>query len=115
MKTVVGFREHVTLLGAKKSRKVLARVDTGATRTSIDTKLAKSLGLGPVVRYKRVKSAHGTSMRGLVVARIRIQDRTFKVYCALADRKHMKYAVLIGRNILKRGFVIDSAKKTVNK
>ena len=113
MKTVVGFEEYVTILGTKKTHKVRARVDTGAARTSIDTKLAKSLGLGPVVRYKRVKSAHGTSMRGLVIARIRIHDRIFKVYCALADRKHMKYSVLIGRNILKRGFVIDSAKKPV--
>ena len=111
MKTPVGFMEYVTVLGKDKSKKVLARVDTGATRTSIDTELAESLGLGPVVRYQKVTSSHGTSMRGLVVARIRIANRTFKVTCALSDRKNMTYAVLIGRNILKHDFVVDSAKK----
>jgi hypothetical protein len=112
MKTTVGFKEYVTILGAKKSKKVLARVDTGATRTSIDTQLAKSLGLGPILRYKQVTSSHGSSLRGLVLARILIGNRIFKVYCALSNRKNMKYAVLIGRNILKRDFIIDSGKKT---
>jgi len=111
MKTVVGFEEYVTVLGKKKTKKVLARIDTGATRTSIDTALAKTLGLGPVVRYMKVTSSHGTSMRGLVVARIRIANRTFKVTCALSDRKNMNYSILIGRNILKHDFVVDSAKK----
>jgi len=110
-KTVVGTKEYVVLIGPKKQRKVLARIDTGATKSSIDAGLARQLGLGPVVKYKMVRSATGRVKRGLILARIRISGRTFKVFFTLADRKHMKYSVLIGRNILKRGFLIDPARK----
>jgi hypothetical protein len=110
-RTIVGVKEHVTIIGPMKQRTVLARIDTGATKSSIDLKLAKSLGLGPVLRYKTIKSAHGVAKRGIILARIRIAGRTFRVFFTLADRKHMKYAVLIGRNILKRGFLINPTKK----
>jgi hypothetical protein len=110
-KTTIGCKEYVTILGQNKVRKVLARIDTGASKCSIDSALAKSLGLGPVIREKKVKSAHGTSMRSLILARITLAGRTFKVFFTLADRKHMKYSVLIGRNILKRGFLIDPSRK----
>ncbi len=110
-KTIIGLKEHVTILGDGKARKVVARIDTGATKCSIDSSLAKSLGLGPVIREKKVKSAHGISMRALILARIAIAGRKFRVFFTLADRKHMKYSVLIGRNILKRGFLIDPSRK----
>lgn len=110
-KTIIGLKEYVTIFGENKARKVIARIDTGATKCSIDAGLAKSLGLGPVIREKKVRSAHGESMRALILARIMIAGRKFRVFFTLADRKHMKYSVLIGRNILKRGFLIDPAKK----
>ncbi len=110
-KTIVGSKEHVTVIGKDKERTVLARIDTGATKNSIDKRLAKELGWGPVLHYRTIKSAHGVSERGIVMGRIRIAGRTFKVYFTVADRKHMKYAVLIGRNILKRGFLVDVARK----
>jgi hypothetical protein len=110
-KTTIGLKEHVTILGRKRQKKVIARIDTGASKCSIDTALAKSLSLGPVLREKRIKSAHGTSMRALILARIMIAGRTFKVFFTIADRKHMKYPVLIGRNLLRQGFVIDPARK----
>lgn len=109
-KTIVGAKAYVTLIGPDKERSVLARIDTGATKSSIDKRLANELGLGPVLHYKTVKSAHGVAKRAIIMARIRITGRTFKVFFTLADRKHMKYAVLIGRNILKRGFLIDPTK-----
>lgn len=111
-KTTIGFKVLVTIFGKNKARKVLARVDTGAAKSSIDSALAKSLNLGPIIRYKKVKSAAGTTTRGMILARVKITSRTFNVFFTLANRKHMKYSVLIGRNILKRGFVIDSTKKT---
>lgn len=109
-KTIVGAKEHVTVIGPDKERTVIARIDTGATKSSIDKHLASELGLGPVLHYKMVKSAHGVAQRGIILTRIRMANRTFRVFFTLADRKHMKYAVLIGRNILKRGFLIDPTK-----
>ncbi len=110
-KTIIGLKEHVTILGKEKQKKVIARVDTGASKCSIDAGLAKSLGLGPVLRERKIKSAHGIATRGIILARIMLAGRTFKVFFTIADRKHMKYPVLIGRNILKRGFIINPARK----
>ncbi|MEM4243059.1 MAG: RimK/LysX family protein [Candidatus Woesearchaeota archaeon] len=110
-KTIIGLKETVVVFGKNKARKAVARIDTGASKCSIDSGLAKSLGLGPVLREKRVKSAHGIATRGIILARITIAGRTFRVFFTIADRKHMKYPVLIGRNILKRGFLIDPARK----
>ncbi len=110
-KTIIGLKEHVVIFGREKEKRVVARVDTGATKCSIDAGLAKSLGLGPVLREKTIKSAHGIATRGIILARIMIAGRRFKVFFTIADRKHMKYPVLIGRNILKRGFLIDPDKK----
>jgi hypothetical protein len=110
-KTTVGSKEYVTLLGKEKERMVLARIDTGATKSSIDSDIAADLGWGPVIRTKMVRSAGGSAARGIVMGRIRIAGRTFKVYFTVADRKHMKYSVLIGRNILKRDFLVDVSRK----
>jgi hypothetical protein len=109
--TIIGFKEYVTVFGKNKQRKLLARIDTGASKNSIDSFIAREIGLGPVLRYKEVKSAHGIAKRGLIMARIEIAGRRFKAFFTIADRKHMKYPVLVGRNLLKQGFVIDPKKK----
>jgi len=110
-KSRIGFLEKVTIYGPEKQRTVVARVDTGAARNSIDKKLAKILGIKKIVLHKVVKSAHGVKTRPIVkaelmIARRKLKDMTF----TLADRKHMKYDVLIGRNTLKKGFLIDPDK-----
>lgn len=110
-RTIIGVKEYVTLLCDGKEHRVLARIDTGASKSSMDRQLARELCVGPVLRYRTVKSATGITKRPVVLARIRIAGRTFKAYFTLADRKHMKYAVLIGRNILKQGFLIDPTRK----
>ncbi len=110
-KTIIGAREYVTIIGPKKQKKLLARIDTGATKCSIDKTLAKQLGLGPVVKYVKVKTAQGSVKRAVILARIKIAKRTFKVFFTLANRKHLKHAALVGRNVLKKGFLINPSKK----
>lgn len=108
---VVGLVEKVTLLNKKKERKtILARIDTGATKSSIDAKLAADLNLGPVITSKLVKSAHGNKVRPVIEANIILSNKRIKEEFSLADRPHMKYKVLIGQNILKKGFLIDPLK-----
>jgi hypothetical protein len=111
MKTRIGLKEHVIIFGKAKQRKVLARIDTGASKSSMDMALAKQLKLGPILRYRTVKSAHGVAKRALIMARIKLAGRMFKIFFTLADRAHMKYSVLIGRNLLRQGFIIDPSKK----
>ncbi|MBI4148583.1 ATP-dependent zinc protease [Candidatus Woesearchaeota archaeon] len=109
MKTVIGMTEEVSIIG-ERSKRVAARVDTGATRSSIDVVLAHELGLGPTLKTVKVKSASGSTVRGVIKTKIIIANRKIKASFTLADRRHMKYKVLVGQNILKRGFLIDTAK-----
>ncbi len=107
---IVGLTERITVFG-ETHKEVVARVDTGATKSSIDSNLAKELKLGPILESKLVKTAHGNKLRPVIKAKIRIQDRIFEMKFTLSDRHHMKYRVLIGQNILKKGFLVDCNKK----
>ena len=106
-KIVVGLTTPITIFGSKGKRQVIARVDTGATKSSIDEKLAAELGMGTELRRVLIKSAHGNRHRGLVSVEIEMKGQRMKAECTLADREHMKYKMLIGQNILKKGFLID--------
>ncbi|MBS3097824.1 ATP-dependent zinc protease [Candidatus Woesearchaeota archaeon] len=108
---VVGLTQQLTIIGEGKKKKVIAKIDTGATKGSIDTKLAAALQLGPVTRTKLIKSAHGNRLRPIIEAKVKFNGKTIKEEFTLADRSHMKYKVLIGQNILKHGFLIDPTKK----
>lgn len=110
-KTTVGLIEKVEVFGAWKNKTLNGRIDTGATKSSIDAALAKELGTGPVLRSAIVKTAHGTKRRPVVAVKITLAGRTLAAEFTIAKRKHMRYKILIGQNILKRGFFIDPAKK----
>ena len=110
-KAIIGLTEKVKIIGPdRKTRTVLARIDTGATISSIDAKLAARLSLGPIVRTKMVKSAHGSRSRPVILVKINIKGKKLESEFTIADRKHMKYSVLVGQNILKNGFLIDPTR-----
>ena len=110
MSTIIGLTERVVLHGKKGSKAVIARIDTGATKSSIDAKLALELEVGPQRRMALVKQAGGVLLRPVVKELIEIAGRKLRVEFTIADRSHMKYKVLVGQNILKRGFLIDASK-----
>lgn len=109
-KTVVGLVEEVTLIGKNGEKKMLARIDTGAVKSSIDIKLAAELEVGPEFKTMLIKNTHGVKRRGVVKQRLIIAKRRMNMEFTLADRSHMKYKLLIGQNILKRRFLIDPEK-----
>jgi hypothetical protein len=106
----VGVVERVVLYGQRHQRTALARIDTGAHSNSLDRDLAKELGMGPVVKTAIVKSAIGSHSRPVVMLEIRLAGVRIRGRFTLADRTRMKYPVLIGRNILRNGFLIDPNK-----
>lgn len=110
-KNIIGLVEKVKILAEDKEIEILARIDTGATKSSIDLRLAEKLKLGPIVGTKIVKSAHGVSTRPLVEVNLIIENKKIKDQFSIADRSHMKYQVLIGQNVLKHGFLIDPSKE----
>lgn len=109
-KIIIGPVEEVTIFGTGKKDKFEGRVDTGATSSSIDAKVVADLKLGPVLSVKKVRNAHGETLRPVVEAEIVLKKRKLKSIFTVADRSNMKYKVLIGRNILKEGFLIDITK-----
>ncbi len=111
-KIVVGLTQNVSLVYSNgKHKEVMAKVDTGATKSSIDIHLATKLKLGPVIKSRMVKSAHGNKLRPVIEAEILLAGKKMKSEFTLADRTHMKYKVLVGVNTLKHGFLVDPSKK----
>ena len=110
-RVIVGLVEDIHIKQPEKNATVRARIDSGATKSSIDVALTNELKLGPVVASKLIKSANGATMRPIIEATVIIDDKEITEKFTLADRSHMKYKVLIGQNILKRGFLIDPNKE----
>ena len=110
-KAIVGLTEYVTINSDSRKKEVIARMDTGATKSSIDVTLAAELKLGPVIDSRLIKSAHGTKLRPVVEVNVLISGREIKARFTVADRSHMRYPVLIGQNILKQGFLIDPNRR----
>ncbi len=111
-KDIIGLTAIVTLKGKTKKKRIKAKIDTGADKSSIDTRLASQLNLGPVIKTRKIWSAHGGMVRPVIKARIKINNKELTSDFTIADRAHMKYKVLIGKNILKKlNVLIDPNKK----
>jgi len=48
--------------------------------------------------------------RPYIVTKIKLGDQVFDAVLNLTNRKNMKYKLLIGREVLKRRFIVDVAK-----
>ena len=111
-RVTIGLTEVVTVYGREgRKKKVKAKIDTGATRSSIDAVLAAMLQLSPLITFKLIKSASGKNLRPLMKVKVRIKGKQITSEMTIADRGEMKYPVLIGQNMLKKGFLIDPSKK----
>jgi len=100
----IGLTEEVHI----RNTKVIARIDTGARRCSIDKQLAKTLNLGPVVDIRRYRSAAGHTRREVVEEEIILKKTKMRILLNISDRRRMKYRMLIGREALRKGnFLID--------
>ena len=110
-KTVIGLIEPIVLLGKNGVKKdIFAKIDTGASKSSLDSSLTFELHLGPIITSRIVKSAHGNRVRPILEAELVLASKRIKAEFTIADRAHMAYPVLIGQNILKQGFMIDPSK-----
>ncbi|MDD5178186.1 MAG: RimK/LysX family protein [Candidatus Nanoarchaeia archaeon] len=109
-KTIVGIIEDVTLIGKNKRQTFKAKIDTGATRSSMDLKIATDLKL-ELTETVTIKSAEGSSTRGIVMAKVIISGRELEAEFTIANRSKMSCPVLIGRNILKENFLVDPSRE----
>jgi hypothetical protein len=108
-RTILGLTGQVVLKSNDgEDKQFLARIDSGATSSSIDINLIKSLNFKSTKRHRVVKSASGIKKRPIIYANVTIRGKEMEAEFTLADRGHMTYQILIGQNILKEGkFLID--------
>ncbi len=105
----VGLIEKAKLVG-RKTIPVVVKFDTGATRTSIDKRLAEKAGLVVLASKKTVKTGVGKTKRRLVRGRLVLFNKEFDVIANLSDRSHSKFKVLVGRDVILGNFIIDPSK-----
>lgn len=110
-KPVLGLETQTSVCGKKKTSEIIAKVDTGADRTSIDVKLAAEIGIGDIEDYTVVKTGSGDSSRVRPVASLNIDVKGIKhnVKVSVEDRSNMSRDLILGRDILSM-YKIDPTK-----
>jgi hypothetical protein len=106
-KQIIGLVEPIRV----KEKKILAKVDTGATRSSMDLSLARKLGLTKDLwGIKKIKSANGCEYRPVIKTTIKLKNKILPATFTITQRDELKHKILIGTNILKKGFLVDITK-----
>lgn len=103
---VLSLIEKVVFMTNDQELVVDAKIDTGAYRTSLDQSLVEELGLKTDGRNIFIKSASGTQLRPAVDVKFLLQHKRISTTATIADRKHLKYRLIIGRKDLK-GFLVN--------
>jgi len=110
---VIGFVEPVVIVKSIRTKQLFeARIDSGATRCSIDESVVKKMGLGPIDESESVViNANGRVKRKTIELTFILAGKTITDSFTIADRSRLRYPVLIGRNALRHGFLIDPNKR----
>lgn len=103
--------------------RLTARIDTGAATTSLDARNLKMMGdlvefrlpdphgnqliRLPLKSMRNVRSSSGQQQRPVVELTICLGGKKMAVDVNLANRSHMAYPLLVGRNVLEQGFLVD--------
>ncbi len=109
--TILAIEEQVIVFDREgKQFPLLAKVDTGAYRTSIDENIARKLGVDrPIIIQKDVRGGLGKQTRPIVALSFLLRTRKIATEVSLVDRQHMKYDMILGRKDL-RGFFVNPNK-----
>lgn len=107
---VLGVIQEVTIKNNNQERKILAKLDTGAHRTSIDHDLAHELNLYVnTLQRVHVVSASGQNKRPTVSLTFELAGKKITTLASVIDRTHLNYPMIIGTRDLK-GFHIDPSQ-----
>ena len=107
---VIGINEPIEILDKEKNKyPTMAKVDTGAYRTTICENLANQLGINKMIGSKKVKGALGSDERSIIDLSFYLDKRLVISEAFVADRSELKYDIIVGRRDLKR-FLVDPAK-----
>jgi alpha-L-glutamate ligase-like protein len=111
---VIKALQEITIKGKTvKRKKVTAKIDTGAWRTSISQKLAEDMGLlgkDNILWTKKFKSSLGIEERPVINLTFWLAGRKINTPASVAKRMALKYPVIVGRKNLK-GFLVEPVVK----
>lgn len=110
---LIGAQENVILLSPKGPATIVAKTDTGADFSAIDSSLADRLGLQKNKLKRRVISATGVQVRETVNAEFVLGNQTISSVLSVADRSQLNTDMIVGRQDLL-GFMIDPARQFLN-
>ena len=103
---IVGLIEEVVFVGTRSSTVVLAKCDTGARRTSIDSNVADMLGVSDEPKEVTVRSSNGVETRAVYPFSVELRGRTHDVLASVTDRSAMRYDAILGRDVLA-SYLVD--------
>ena len=117
-------------------KSVKAKIDTGAKTSSLHCMTIKPTKDGyikfivldennkkftgqyitkKITRIANVKSSNGTvQKRYFIQTPIIIYNKTYNIELSLSFRGSMKFPLLIGRELIKQGFLVDVTKKNLS-
>lgn len=102
--------EPVVIFGSQQQYQFKARIDTGATLSSIDSRLAQRLGLDQQpLREILVQNAHGTTRRRVIKVKYILKGQLRESDFTLISRQDLPYPILLGRRSLT-GFLVDPSE-----
>jgi hypothetical protein len=120
----IGLVEDVILL--PWGVRIPARIDTGAATSSLD---ARGLAINdniaefrlperygglllrlPIVDWKTIRSAEARDRRPVVEIKLCVGPKRLRARVNLNDRSQVKYPLILGRDVLRKNFVVDCMK-----
>jgi alpha-L-glutamate ligase-like protein len=108
-KKVIGRLERVKIIyKGKKKYPVIAKIDTGAWRTTICQSMKDRLGLDKMIKQKKVRSVFGKENREIIELNFIIRGRLHKTQAFVTDRRSMGYNMIVGRRDLQNYFINPS-------
>lgn len=108
---VLDYTTRIRVHSRDGTEEAVAKSDTGAKRTSIDTDLASQIGAGPLIGTTEVRSGtvSGTETRPLVDVDLSLNGSWQTVTASITDRSEMTYPVLLGRDVLE-AYTLDISR-----
>lgn len=133
----IGWREWVVLPGMRDTA-VKAKVDTGARSSSLhafNVRVERRRGVdivmfeihplqrsdrkkiraeAPLVEMRKIRSSDGhESLRPVIETEIELLGRRWPIELTLATRDTMGFRMLLGRQAIRRGFLVDAGSSYV--